>query len=214
MTASVYRTDVRDDISFIQSERAVFEGFFDNIGNTRREGVELGVQVLPSERVTLYGNYAYTRATFRTRAEIFSIRADDEFAGSPLAGPNAVVVGGRLPLVPAHQAKAGGLVSLPEGFELGLDARYTGEQWLRGDEANETTPLPDYLTANLRGGVTRGPWELSAVVSNLFDSKRAVFGTFNENRQTGELERFLTPLGARTLRVVLRREFGGGGGPS
>src|SRR6185312_12383967 len=107
---------------------AVFEGFFDNIGNTRREGVELGIQVLPSEGVSLYGNYAHTRATFRTAADIFSIRADDAFAGSPLAGENAVAVGDRLPLVPGHQVKAGGLVQLPAGVGLGLDLRYTGHQ--------------------------------------------------------------------------------------
>ena len=65
MTATVYRTNVRDDISFIQSENAVFEGFFDNIGSTRREGVELGLQILPSEQLSLYANYAFTRATFR-----------------------------------------------------------------------------------------------------------------------------------------------------
>src|SRR4029079_8740027 len=64
LTASLYRTDVQDDISFIQSADAVFEGFFDNIGDTRREGVELGVQVLPSEAVSLYANYALTRATY------------------------------------------------------------------------------------------------------------------------------------------------------
>jgi hypothetical protein len=46
-------------------------------------------------------------------------------------------------------------------------------------------------------------------VNNLFDSHAAVFGTFNENRRTGELERFLTPLGARTVKVVVRRGFGG-----
>lgn len=209
LTASIYRTDVQDDIWFIQSENAVFEGFFDNIGNTRREGVELGVQVIPSERVSLYANYAYTRGTFRTPAELFSIRADDAFAGSPLAGDNAVQVGDRLPLIPGHQVKAGGLLTLREGVEIGLDTRYTGEQWLRGDEANQTAPLPGYFVANLRAGITRGPWELSAVLDNVFDSKRAVFGTFNENRQTRELERFLTPLDARALRVVLRREFGG-----
>lgn len=120
-----------------------------------------------------------------------------------------MAVGDRLPLVPGHQVKVGGLATLPAGLELGLDARYTGEQWLRGDEANQTEPLPGYFTANLRAGVSRGPWEVSAVLTNLFDNKRAVFGTFNENRQNGELERFLTPLGARSLRVVLRREFGG-----
>ncbi len=48
VNASLYRTNVRDDISFIQSEAAVFEGFFDNIGSTRREGIELAVQIFPS----------------------------------------------------------------------------------------------------------------------------------------------------------------------
>ena len=32
-------------------------------------------------------------------------------------------------------------------------------------------------------------------MNNVFDSHAAVFGTFNENRRTGELERFLTPTG-------------------
>ncbi len=210
LTASVYRTDVRDDISFIQSPDAVFEGFFDNIGDTRREGVELGVQVLPSEAVSLYANYAFTRATYRNPAEIFSLRAEGDFAGSALAGPNAVEAGDRLPLVPGHQVKAGGLVRLSAGVDVGLDLRYTGRQWLRGDEANETAPLGGYFTGSVRAGLTRGDWELSAVVTNVFDTHDAIFGTFNENRLTGELERFLTPAGARAVKVVVRRGFGGG----
>jgi len=210
LSASVYRTNVRDDISFIQSETAVFEGFFDNIGTTRREGVELSAQVIPSERVSLYANYAYTLATFRDPAEIFSIRADDAFAGSPLAGTNQVVEGDRIPLVPDHQIKAGGLLSFPVGLQLGADVRYTGKQWLRGDEANETTPLGGYFVANLRAGFTRSRWEVSAILSNAFDEQGPVFGTFNENRQTGGLERFLTPLNARSFKLVVRRAFGGG----
>jgi len=201
---------VRDDISFIQSANAVFEGFFENIGDTRREGAELGVQLVPSEAVSLYANYAYTHATYRTPADIFSTRADTAFAASPLAGPNAVQPGDEIPLVPAHQVKAGGLVRLPAGVDVGLDLRYTGRQWLRGDEANETVPLDGYFTAGVRAGITRGDWELSAVVTNVFDSHAAVFGTFNENRRTGVLERFLTPLGARAVKLVVRRGFGGG----
>jgi iron complex outermembrane recepter protein len=209
LNASVYRTNVRDDISFIQSENAVFEGFFDNIGTTRREGIELSAQVLPSERLSLYANYSFTRATFRDPAEIFSIRADSGFVGSPLSGENSVAVGDRLPLVPDHQVKFGGLVTLPSGLELGLDGRYIGRQWLRGDEANETSPLGAYFVGNLRVGFSRARWEISAVVSNVFDSHRPIFGTFNENRRTGALERFLTPMNARGLKVVIRRGFGG-----
>jgi len=206
--ASVYRTNVRDDISFIQSENAVFEGFFDNIGDTRREGIELGLQVVPSEQLSFYANYAFTRATFRTAADIFSIRAEPAFAGSPLAGGNTVLAGDRLPLVPDHQVKFGGLLSLPAGIQFGLDARYIGQQWLRGDEANETQPLDGYFVTNARVGVTYAKWDVSAVVSNVFDSKRAIFGTFNENRQSGALERFLTPLNARSFKLIVRRGFG------
>jgi iron complex outermembrane receptor protein len=209
VNASVYRTNVRDDISFIQSENAVFEGFFANIGNTRREGIELSLQVLPSERLSLYANYAYTNATFRDPAEIFSIRADSSFAGASLAGSNAVAIGDRLPLVPDHQIKFGGLLALSGRLHFGADARYTGKQWLRGDEANETTPLGGYFVGNLRLGFSRARWEISAVVSNVFDSHHPIFGTFNENRQTGELERFLTPLNARSFKLIVRRAFGG-----
>jgi iron complex outermembrane receptor protein len=208
LSASVYRTNVRDDISFIQSENAVFEGFFENIGTTRREGVELAVQVLPSERLSLYANYAFTHATFRDPIDIFSIRADSAFAGAPLSGENSVSEGDQLPLVPGHQVKFGGLLSLPVGLQLGVDARYIGKQWLRGDEANETAPLEGYFVANARVGYSHARWELSAVVSNVFDSHRPIFGTFNENRRTGVLERFLTPLNARSFKLVIRRAFG------
>jgi iron complex outermembrane recepter protein len=209
LNASVYRTNVRDDISFIQSETAVFEGFFDNIGATRRQGLEVALQVIPTERLSLYANYAYTRATFQTAAEIFSIRSDADFSGVPLSGANLVQPGSQLPLIPDHQVKFGGLLSLPAGLHFGADIRYIGEQWLRGDEANETSRLSGYVVANLRAGFRRANWELSAIVTNAFDNQAAIFGTFNENRQTGALERFLTPMNARSFKLVLRRGFGG-----
>jgi iron complex outermembrane recepter protein len=209
LSGAIYRTNVRDDISFIQSETAVFEGYFDNIGDTRREGVELAVQWLPGGVYSLYANYAYTRATFRDAAEIFSIRADDAFVGSPLAGENDVSEGDRIPLVPDHQVKIGGLVSLANGLQFGADLRYTGEQWLRGDEANEIAPLDGYVTANLRAGFSRAQWEISAIVTNVLDEEGPIFGTFNENRQSGALERFLTPMNARSFKLVVRRSFGG-----
>jgi iron complex outermembrane receptor protein len=170
--------------------------------------VELGVQLLPSGRLSLYANYAFTRATFRDEAEIFSIRADDAFVGSPLAGENDVTEGDRLPLVPDHQVKFGGLFSLPAGIQFGADVRYTGKQWLRGDEANETLPLQGYFVANLRAGFRLDQWEVSTIVANVFNESGPIFGTFNENRQTGALERFLTPMSARSFKLVVRRDFG------
>ncbi|HEV7992163.1 MAG TPA: hypothetical protein VGP25_10075 [Gemmatimonadaceae bacterium] len=45
-------------------------------------------------------------------------------------------------------------------------------------------------------------------MTNLFDTRRATFGTFNENRQTGSVERFLTPVNGRAVKVTLRRAIG------
>jgi iron complex outermembrane recepter protein len=210
LTASVYRTDVRDDIGFIQSPNAIFQGFFTNIGDTRREGVEVGAQAFPAAHLSLYANYTYTRATYRSPVEIFSIRADSAYSASPLAGSNAVRIGAEIPTIPGHQLKAGGLFKATEWLGIGLDGRYTGRQWLRGDEANQTSRLPGYFIANARAGIELGAWEVNTVVSNLFNTHRANFGTFNENRQTGELERFLTPVNARSVKVVLSRHFGRG----
>ena len=113
-----------------------------------------------------------------------------------------------MPLVPDHEIKFGGMVSLASGLEFGVDGRYIGNQWLRGDEANETAPLEGYFVGNLRAGFSRTKWEVSAVVSNVLDSHHAIFGTFNENRQNGLLERFLTPMNARSLKLIVRRAFG------
>ena len=65
--------------------------------------------------------------------------------------------GDRIPLVPDHQVKARTAV-LSSGIPAGADLRYTGEQWPRGDEANETSPLSGYFVANLRAGFSRGRW--------------------------------------------------------
>jgi len=120
-----------------------------------------------------------------------------------------VLEGDRLPLVPDHQVKFGGLLTSASGVQLGLDGRYIGRQWLRGDEANETSPLGGYFVSNVRLGFSRARWEISAIGSNVLNSHRPIFGTFNENRQTGELERFLSPLNARSFKLVIRRSFGG-----
>ncbi len=45
-------------------------------------------------------------------------------------------------------------------------------------------------------------------MTNLLNNHDPVFGTFNANASTGQLERFLTPLNARTFIFIVRRSFG------
>jgi iron complex outermembrane receptor protein len=208
VSASAYRTNVHDDIYLFpfedenEPEGSTIDGFFSNIDRTRREGVELASRLTITGGHALYANYAYTRATFQTEAEIFSIREAE-------GGENETEPGDRLPLVPDHTATIGGSFVLPAGFELGMDARYTGERWLRGDEANQTSPLSGFWLANARLSYELGQWEIQALVRNLFDREYAAFGTFNINQGAGDvLERFVTPGHPRTIQIILKRGFG------
>jgi outer membrane cobalamin receptor len=210
LSGSLYRTEVRDEIFFIASDQARLAGYFTNLPHTRRQGAELGAQLFVGTRVQAFANYAYTRATFGDEARLFSVRTEERFAASPFAGSNEVSPGDELPLVPAHQAKLGATARLPGSLDVALDLRYFGRRWLRGDEANETRPLDPYVVANARAGVQLRDWEIAAIVTNVLDARAATFGTFNENRRTGTLERFLTPVSGRALKLALRREIGGG----
>ena len=209
LSASAYRTNVRDDIILAGSDSApsgsTIDGFFTNLAQTRRQGVELSAQLFLNGGHSLYANYAYTDATFESGADIFSVR--ENFGGN-----NSVQPGDKMPLVPAHQLKFGGSFKLPAGFYTGMDGRYIGSQYLRGDEANQTPQLDGYFLTDARLGWHGKGWELVVVGNNIFQNKSATFGTFNVNQGGGgTLERFVTPVYRRVVRLIIRRSFGGGG---
>ncbi|MBA3497045.1 MAG: TonB-dependent receptor [Gemmatimonadales bacterium] len=222
LDGSVYRTGVRNDIFLTpygdedEPSGSTIDGFFVNLDRTRRVGVELGAAYRFPAGHSAYLNYAFTRATFQSEAEIFSIRSFEEGEDGEIVNPfpteNAVAPGDRLPLVPDHLLKGGATVRIGRFVYVGADARYTGKQWLRGDEANETSPLDDYIVADARVGVEFDRWEISGAVTNLFQNRYAVFGTFNINQGNPDgpaVERFLTPGHERMFRLIVRTSFGG-----
>jgi len=205
-SADVYRTDVRDDIFFIAS--TVTGGYFQNIGATRRSGVELALQWRGASGVRAYANYGYTRATFETTATLATTR---DTAGE------TVTPGDRLPMVPDHRVNAGLAVPIlrSHGTETGvslmagLDARYVGRQWLRGDEENATRRLSDYTVADLSLTLSWGDFELRGAVRNLFDRRVYTFGTFAENPTAPgtPVQRWLTPGPPRHVQISLSTDF-------
>jgi hypothetical protein len=195
---------------------STIDGYFINLDRTRRVGFEGGAAYRFTAGHSAYLNYAFTRATFQSRAEIFSIRSIEAENGEDVINPfptgNGVVPGDRLPLVPDQVIKGGATVRIGRYLYVGADARYTGKQWLRGDEANVTDPLDDYVVADARVGVEFDRWELSGVVTNLFQNHHAVFGTFNINQGNPAgptLERFLSPGSERMFRLIVRTSLGG-----
>ena len=196
--ASLYRTQVHDDIFFVAPSTA--EGYFANLEKTRREGLEIGAQSDFGTAVTLRASYAYTRATFEAPTLIATARA----------AADTVRPGDRFPLTPDHRLALAGTWRITRTLQFDTHLNYTGRQYLRGDESNQTDRLPEYATADCRLGWRWNGWEVAALVTNMFDRRYATFGTWGTNREAGDrVERFRTPGEPRALRFILRREFGG-----
>jgi iron complex outermembrane recepter protein len=194
LSLAIFETTLDDDILFVASSRT--EGFFQNVDETRRRGLELGLDGSLGG-IDAFAHYAYTRATFESSAAFPSA-----------AGENLARAGDRIPGVPDHLFKAGVDVPLPWSLRFGADLQAVGRVRLRGDEANERRPLPAYAIVNARLSYTWRALTLFARAENLFDAEYESFGTFGENVLEDErVERFLSPgapLGGWFgLRVVL-----------
>ena len=223
LDGSVYHMDVRNDIFLTPysgdgPSGSTIDGYFINLDKTRRVGVELGAAYRFPANHSVYLNYSFTRATFQSEAEIFSIRSieaeggEEEAVTNPFPVENEVTPGNRLPLVPDHVIKGGATVRIGRYFYAGADARYTGKRYLRGDEANVTSQLDDYIVTDARVGVEFDRWEVSGVVTNLFQNRYANFGTFNINQGNPAgptVERFLSPGSERMFRLIVRTSLGG-----
>jgi outer membrane receptor protein involved in Fe transport len=175
-----FLTNLDDDILFVSSSRSA--GFFQNVDETRRMGMEANAQGR-WRFLTYFLSYSFTRATFESTVSFPSAAGDD------VARP-----GDTLPGVPRHLFKSGFDAELPLGFRLGADLQLTSRQFLRGDEANQREPIPSYTVVNARLSYTYGHVTLFARAENLFDTEYETFGAFAENPLAGgRVERFLSP---------------------
>jgi outer membrane receptor protein involved in Fe transport len=172
--AGFYRTEARDDIMLVSSS-IIGRGFFENVGNTRRQGVESSLD-FQSETWFASLNYTYTDATFRSQ---FTLNSPE----NPFADVNGaihVVSGDRLPSIPEHLVKVVvGYAPTPR-WSIALGARAATGVYLRGDEANLNPKTGAYVAFDLssRYRVTDS-LEVFATVNNLFNAKYETFGTFS-----------------------------------
>lgn len=189
---SLYRTDVRDDI-FSVAPTGTVGLFFQNVGGTRRQGIELALRGKFWDRVEPWVNYAYTEATFRDDVLLGTSRLAADCAALPCT--QLVRKGSDLTLVPRQRVNAGVDVRLTEWLTFSLSGAYVGHQWLRGDEANAERELGDYFVLNAALNARFKALTAFVSVQNLLDSEYETFGTFAPNARLDgtPIQRFLTP---------------------
>jgi outer membrane receptor protein involved in Fe transport len=168
----VFRTGLEDDILLVQSELQG-RGYFQNAGDTRRQGVEAGLS-WRGDRLALGLDYALIDATFRTAQRLPS-------PNHPLAeadGAIPVERGDRIPGIPRHRLRFDAEWRPVPAWAVGGNVVVNSGQYLRGDEGNLLKPIGGYALVNLRTSLRVGPGvELYGIVRNLFDKRFATFGT-------------------------------------
>ena len=206
---SAYRTEVFDDI-FSVSPAGTTGVYFQNVGRTRRQGIEASLRGKPAGWLGAWATYALTKATFAEDVALATPRPTSDCNGSSCT--QHVRAGNEFPLVPRHRAGVG-LELQPTGWlSLSLSGTYVSSQWLRGDEENVTSKLDGYFW--LDGGVRASAAGFVASIrfTNLLDARYNTFGTFAPNpKQPGTpVEPFLTP--GRPFQVFAGVSYGFGSG--
>jgi iron complex outermembrane receptor protein len=171
---ALFRSNLDDDIAFINS---VTQGraYFANIGQTRRQGVDVGAQ-LKTDRWLAYVAYTYVSATFQSGF----VEASGNNPAADANGNLTIRPGNRLPGIPANQLKFGANYKVTDKWTVGASAILASSAFLFGDEANLTPPLPGYFTMNLTTTyqLTKNV-QLFAWAENITNARYYTFGTFS-----------------------------------
>jgi outer membrane receptor protein involved in Fe transport len=157
----------------------ISQGYFSNVGQTRRHGVEAGTTMNYPQLFSSIDdwhfstNYTYLNARFLNSFDI----------PNPLDATQALTVANdsRIPGIPEHIYKVMVGVDLWQRVSLGVDGNYSGNKYFRGDEANITAPLAGYwlFNATAEYKVTKN-FAVFGKVNNVFDSNYNSFGVYGQ----------------------------------
>ncbi len=197
--AAVYRTVNHDDIQFITTESASSGGYFDNIGKTRRQGLDLGLSGKVS-KFSWNAGYSYVNATYQSDLQL----ANEGNTTAFFDGTNNVIQvrkGDQLANIPEHALKLRLQFQATPNWRIGTTINSFSEVYVRGNENNkhqegvgtnatvegeaveDSGKLSGYTVVNLDTSYTFGNsgWQIFAKAINIFDKDYASGGQLGEN---------------------------------
>ena len=179
-SAAVYRTELTDDIQFVSSGgTAINAGFFQNVGKTRRQGLELsGATKVGGLGLAL--RYSLIDATFVTGY----VENSASNSSADANGDITITPGSRIPAIPRQSLRARLDYDVNAALSLGANLVANSGSHLRGDENNQDVhgQVPGYAVLNLDGRwKVSASLELFARIDNVFDRQYANFGVLGVN---------------------------------
>jgi iron complex outermembrane receptor protein len=175
----VFRTTLDNDIYAIST--SVSSGFFQNIGSTRRQGVEVGLNYR-WDKVLAYLDYSYIDATFESALVLSSPASPAQDAN----GNIQVEPGDHLPLIPQHRVKAGLDYEIISNWTVGGTFIFTSDQFYKGDESNQLPPLAGFHVFGLHSTFRFNKHaEVFLTMANVFNERYATYGVYSDPTGVG-----------------------------
>ena len=176
-----FRANNHDDILFVADRQDGF-GYFKNFGETRRQGVELGIDGRVG-KFDVGASYTWLDATYRSDEILNGEANSTNDAPAPgFEGDIEVHPGDRIPLTPQNLLKGYAQWRIARTVSLSMDVLYVSGSYARGNENNEHEPdgvyylgpgkTPGYTVFNLGADFT--PTEhvkVFAQIDNAFDER-------------------------------------------
>lgn len=225
-TASIYHSQNTDDIQF-RASNSQGDGNFQNVGKTRRMGLDLGLDGAFSNFKWNLG-YSYINATYQSPFRIASEVNTSAFDTDPLVDtdPDTIQVkkGDYMPGIPKHQLKLRGELQATPNWSIGTNIVAFSDQFSFGNENNkhqgQGAKVSGYTVMNMDTRYKFGNtgWQLFGRVNNIFDREFYTAGMLGETFFTpdGQFDggddafSFLVAPGApRAGWIGVRYEFGG-----
>ncbi len=168
-----------NDIIFHRAGNIASQGYFSNVGQTQRYGIEAGTSINKESVFSAIDDwhfsthYTYLNAQYLNGFNIQNPLNVDEIV--------AVQKGDKISSIPANIFKAALIVDLLKKVSLGINGMYSGNQVFRGDESNMTAPLSGYWVFNgtAEYKFTKN-FTLFGKVNNLFDTNYNTFGVYGQ----------------------------------
>ena len=224
-SAAVYRTVNHDDIQFISTNATNGMGYFDNVGKTRRQGLDLGLSG-QLDKFTFNAGYSFINATYQSALEL-SNEVNSTVNGDSIQ----VKKGDHLANIPEHAFKLRVQYQATPNWSIGTTMNTFSDVFVRGNENNdhqggtgndnfvqEDGKVSGYTVFNLDSRYTFGKtgWQVFAKATNIFDKKYSTGGMLGENWFEGgafagddEPSMMLMPGAPRAGWIGARYEFGG-----
>ncbi|MFL5298899.1 MAG: TonB-dependent receptor domain-containing protein, partial [Anaeromyxobacteraceae bacterium] len=190
-SAALFQTRLTDDLQFISdpSSGLLNAGFFANVGETRRQGVEVALAARTGD-VAWSLSYGYVRATFEAPFQFASTTnsAAVDTNGDGVGDTVLVRRGDRIPGIPGHTAKVQAEWEVVHDLSIGGSLAYASSVFARGDENNRDVngEVPGYALVGLQASYVVAPGlRLSVRLENLLDARYSNFGVLGQNAFTG-----------------------------